>query len=133
MIREPLAGQPAAGPVPRETLVALLSPGRTIEGVIRAAQVSDAQWGPPTGVNLPALCTTVGAMALALERVAGKSATDLLDWTPDPAILKLVKTWPGNVASARARDMGLEPDSDFESIVREYIRENPGAIKLPVQ
>ena len=93
----------------------LASPATTVEGIIRAAQATDAEWGPPTGMNLPALRTTVGEMAQALERVAGKTATDLLDWTPDPAILRLVRTWPGNVAFARAHALGLAPDSDFES------------------
>ena len=133
MIREPLAGVQAAVPVPQETLVALSSPARTIEGVIRAATATDAQWGPLTAMNLPALRTSVGEMAGALERVAGKAGTALLDWTPDPAILRLVKTWPGNVASARANALGLQADTSFESVVREYIRENPGAVKLPLQ
>ena len=133
MIREPLAGEKAACPVAAETSVALSSPARTIEGVIRAAQATDAEWGPLTGVNLPSLRTTVGDMAAALERVAGKAATDLLDWTPDPAIVRLVKTWPGNVTFERARKLGLQPDSDFETVVRDYIRENPGAVKLPLR
>ena len=76
MIREPLAGQKAACPVAPETSVALSSPARTIEGIIRAAQATDAEWGPLTAVNLPSLRTTVGEMAAALERVAGKAATD---------------------------------------------------------
>jgi nucleoside-diphosphate-sugar epimerase len=133
MIREPLAGQRAAVPVPAGTVAALASPARTIEGIIRAAQVSDEQWGPLTAVNLPALRTTVGEMAAALERVAGKAATDLLDWTPDPAIMRLVETWPGNIAFERARSFGLNPDTDFETVIRDYIRENPGAVKLPLQ
>ena len=83
-------------------------------------------------MNLPSLRTTVGEMADALEKVGGKAATALLDWAPDQAVQRLVKTWPGNVASTRARTLGLEPDKDFESIVRDYIRENPGAVKLPI-
>lgn len=133
MIREPLAGEKAACPVPADTPVALASPARTIEGIIRAAEATDDQWGPFTAVNLPALRTSVGEMAAALERVAGKAATDLLDWTPDPAILRLVKTWPGNVAYARATGLGLTADTDFEAVVRDYIRENPGAVQLPVR
>jgi D-erythronate 2-dehydrogenase len=133
MIREPLAGVAAPVPVPASTPVALSSPRSTIEGIVRAAETADAEWGPLNAMNLPALRTTVGEMAAALERVAGKAATGLLDWTEDPAILKLVKTWPGNVLAARAAGLGLMPDPDFESIVREYVRENPDAVKLPVQ
>ncbi|MEO8652666.1 MAG: D-erythronate dehydrogenase [Ramlibacter sp.] len=133
MIREPLAGHKAACPVAPGTSVALSSPARTIEGIIRAAQATDAEWGPLTAVNLPSLRTTVGEMAAALEKVAGKAAADLLDWTPDPAIVRLVKTWPGDVMFERARALGLQADTDFESVVRDYIRENPAAVKLPVR
>ena len=133
MIREPLAGLKGACPVPRETPVALASPATTVDGIIRVAEATDQEWGPLTAMNLPALRTSVGEMAEALERVAGKAATALLDWTPDPAIQQLVKTWPGNVASARANALGLQPDKDFETVVREYIRENAAAIKLPVR
>lgn len=132
MIREPLAGVRAQVPVPADTPVALASPARTIEGIVRAAEASAADWGPLTAMNLPALSTTVGEMAKALERVAGPAATALLDWTPDAAILRLVKTWPGNIASTRAKAMGLTADADFEAIVRDYIRENPGAVALPL-
>jgi nucleoside-diphosphate-sugar epimerase len=133
MIREPLAGIRAAAPVPPDTLVALSSPSRTVEGIIRAAEVTDEQWGPLLGLNLPSFRITVGEMAKSLERVAGKAGTDLLDWTPDEAILKLVRTWPGNVACARAKTLGLEPDPSFDDVVRDYIRENPQAVKLPVK
>jgi nucleoside-diphosphate-sugar epimerase len=133
MIREPLAGLKGACPVPRETPVALASPGTTVEGIIRAAEATDEEWGPLTGMNLPSLRTSVGEMADALELVGGKSAAALLDWTPDPAVQKLVRTWPGNIASERAQALGLRPDKDFESVVREYIRENPGAVKLTIR
>ncbi|MFH0129234.1 D-erythronate dehydrogenase [Variovorax sp. VaC1] len=131
MIREPLAGLRAACPVPDETPVAIASPARTIEGIVRAAEASDAQWGPRTALNLPSLATTVGAMAAALERVAGKAATALLDRTPDPAIQRIVKTWPGHFQTARAHALGLAADESFEAVIREYVRENPDAVKLP--
>jgi nucleoside-diphosphate-sugar epimerase len=131
MIREPLAGLPAACPVPDATPVAIASPARTIEGIVRAAEATDAQWGPRTALNLPSLATTVGEMAAALERVAGKAATALLDRTPDPAIQRIVKTWPGHIETARARALGLRPDPSFEAVIRDYVRENPDAVKLP--
>lgn len=130
MIREPLSGVRAQVPVGPEVEHPILSPSRTIEGLIRCAQASDAQWGPLTGLNLPALRVSVGEMAAALERIAGPEATSLLDWTPDASILKLVSTWPGHVKSARAHALGLTANPDFDDVIREYIRENPQAIKL---
>lgn len=130
MIREPLAGQRAVVPVPPETRVALASPARTVEGIVRAAEASDADWGPLTALNLPALHTTVAEMAAALERVAGRDATALLDWQPDPLVQRVVGGWPGAVAFTRARALGLAPDADFEAVVRAYVRENPQAVSV---
>ena len=64
------------------------------------------------------------------DDVVGKAATDLIDWTPDENIRRIVKSWPGRVESARARALGLSSDPDFETIIRDYIRENPQAIKI---
>ncbi len=131
MIREPLAGVRGACPVAKETPVALSSPGRTVEGIIRAAEATDKEWGARTAINLPALSTTVGEMAAALEKVAGKDVAALIDWAPDANIRKIVATWPGRIDAARARGLGLEADAGFEDIVRAYIRENPEAVKVP--
>ncbi|WP_114972698.1 D-erythronate dehydrogenase [Rhodoferax ferrireducens] len=133
MIREPLAGVQAVCPVAADTAVALSSPARTVQGLIRAAEASTQAWGPRTGLNLPALTTTPGEMAAALARVAGPAATALIDWTPDPAIGNIVKTWPARVNTARARGLGLLPEESFEEIIREYIRENPYAVKLSIR
>jgi len=105
MVREPLAGVKAACPVPAVTLIALSSPARTIEGIIRAAEVSSEAWGPLTAINLPALCTSVGEMAVALERVAGTAATDLLDWTPHTADSLLGAEW----SRPYSREIGAYP------------------------
>jgi nucleoside-diphosphate-sugar epimerase len=133
MIREPLAGVRARVPVPRETAVALSSPANTVAGLLRSAEASDAEWGARTAVNFPALTVTVGEMADALERVAGPAATALLDWQPDPAIERIVSSWPSRIDAQRARGLGLEADAAFEDIVRAYIAENAAAVQLAVR
>lgn len=125
MIREPLAGVAARVPVPADTSVALSSPANTVRGLVRAAEVSDKVWGSRTGMNMPALQTTVGAMAQALRKIGGEAAHNLLQWEVDPAIAAIVATWPSNVVSPRANALGLHADADFESIVRSYIAERP--------
>jgi nucleoside-diphosphate-sugar epimerase len=129
MLREPLAGVRAVCPVPADTPVALSSPARTIAGLVAAAQASDQSWGPRTALTLPALTTTPAEMAAALERVAGPEVAALIDWTPDPAIHNIVKTWPARINARRAAGLGLLPESSFEEIVRAYIRENTDAIR----
>jgi D-erythronate 2-dehydrogenase len=133
MIREPLAGVKGACPVSPDTEVALSSPSLTIQGIIRAAETSDAAWGPRTALNLPAITTTTGDMAAALERVAGPAATALIDWTPDANIRNIVKTWPARINAVRAQGLGLLPAASFEAIIRQYVDENPDAIKLALR
>jgi D-erythronate 2-dehydrogenase len=128
MIREPLAGVVSVVPVAAETAVALSSPTRTVEGIIRCAQASDADWGPLTAINLPAVTTTVSAMAEALKSIAGDAPFNLLKWQIDPAIARIVATWPTRIASPRANALGLQADRSFEDIVQAYMRENPEAV-----
>jgi D-erythronate 2-dehydrogenase len=125
MIREPLAGVRAACPVAPDIPVALSSPSRTIAGLIRAVEARDADWGARTAINLPALRTTPAEMADALKKLAGQTVFDLIDWTPDPVISNIVTSWPAVIDAGRARGLGLLPDGDFESIIAEYLRENP--------
>ena len=133
MIREPLAGVKGACPVLPDTEVALSSPALTIQGIIRAAETSDVAWGPRTALNLPAITATTGEMAAALERVAGPEAAALIDWTPDANIRRIVKTWPARINAVRANGLGLLPEAGFEAIIRDYVRENPDAVKLAIR
>jgi len=121
IIREPLAGLRATCPVPPETPIALSSPRRTLQGILRAAAVSDATWGSTTAMNLPALATTPRSMAEAMDRVAGYAASDLIDWTDDPVTGPIVRSWPAIVEAPRAAALGLHPETSFDDIVREYL------------
>jgi nucleoside-diphosphate-sugar epimerase len=107
IIREPLAGVRAPCPVPADTPVALASPGRALDGILRAAAATD--------------------MAGAMDRVAGYAASDLIDWTDDPAIGDIVRSWPARFETRRAHALGLRPDRSFDDIVREYIAGLPAA------
>jgi D-erythronate 2-dehydrogenase len=123
IIREPLAGLRANAPVPPDTAVALSSPARAVEGLLRAAAAAPRQWGDPTAVNLPSVTVTVGEMVHTLERVAGPAVSGLVGWEPDDAIAAIVRSWPARFATTRAAGLGLSPDDSFEAIVRAHLRD----------
>ncbi|CAN5292198.1 SDR family oxidoreductase [soil metagenome] len=123
IVREPLAGAPSNSPVAPDTLVAVTSPARTVDGLVRAATASDAEWGPHTAVTLPALTVSVGGIVDALARVAGPEAAALVGWEPDPAIAAIVTSWPSRFEAARARGLGLTADPDFDTVIRDYLRD----------
>jgi nucleoside-diphosphate-sugar epimerase len=120
IIREPLAGQRATCPVPPGTPLALSSPRRTIDGIVRAAAAGDAEWGSRTAMNLPALSTTPREMADALDRVAGQGSSALIDWAEDPSVTAVIVSWPAQLITARAGHLGLTAEQSFDDIIREY-------------
>lgn len=125
MVREPLAGQRAACPVPPDTPVALSSPGRTIDGILRAAAVDAATWGSRTAMNLPSITTTPREMAAALDRVTGEPTSRLVDWTEDAAVAAIVGSWPARFVTTRATALGLRPDDAVDDLIREYLADHP--------
>jgi len=126
IIREPLAGLRANSPVPPGTAVAVSSPARAVEGLLRAAEAAPDAWGDPTAVNLPPLTVTVGEMVQTLERVAGPAVSGLVGWEPDEVIAGIVGSWPARFAADRAAALGLLPDDGFETVVRSYVRDTEG-------
>lgn len=132
IIREPLAKLPAACPVDPRTRVALASPRRTIEGILRVAEAERGTGaGQLTGrlpVNLPALTVSVADMLDTLRKVGGASAVDLVTVAPDPAVEAIVGSWPSVLDSRRAAALGLRPDPSFLAVVQDYVSDHPDAV-----
>lgn len=128
IIREPLAGQRATCPVAPPTEVALISPGRAVAGLLRAATASDQEWADRRPVNLPALTVTVAEMVAALDRAA-PGASALIDWAADPVIAAMVTNWPARIRAGRAARLGLTPDPGMDSIVASH-REDQAAARV---
>jgi nucleoside-diphosphate-sugar epimerase len=121
IIREPLAGKAAVCPAPPDTPIALSSPRKTVEGIVRAATVGDTEWGSRTAMNLPALTTTPREMAAALDRVTGEHTSRLIEWSDDAAVRAVVESWPARFVTERASALGLMPETSFDEIVRRYL------------
>lgn len=128
IVREPLAGVEAVCPVAAETAVALASPASTIAGLIAVAEASREAFGGRTALNLPALTVTVQQMLEALREVGGEEAVRLVRFEPDANIARIVGGWPARFDSPRARALGLFPDRDFHSVVRQYVRDHREAV-----
>ena len=126
IIREPLNGVVSVCPVPPETKVWALSPRSTVHNLIHAHELDRAAFGSAGAVNLPGLTTTVGEMVAAMGRVAGANTMKLVEWKEDPAILKLVRTWPGDFVTARAEKMGFVHDASFDDVVKAYMEDELG-------
>jgi nucleoside-diphosphate-sugar epimerase len=101
----------------------LLSPRRAIAALIAGHELSAQALGNSRIINLPGLAVSVGEMVAALEKVAGPEVAARITFAPDPAIERIVQSWPGAWDVSRARALGLEADADFESIIRSHIED----------
>jgi nucleoside-diphosphate-sugar epimerase len=123
IVREPLNGQQAVCPVPADTLVALASPQRAIEGLLTAAEATSEAWGGRTAVTLPALTVRVSDMLDALETAAGRVVRERVRFEENPIIARMMLGWPAHFETERAHRLGLSADPDFLSIIRQFQKE----------
>ena len=130
IIREPVANMPAVCPVSLDTRCAVASPKASVGFLIRAATLTADEVGDgPRTFNMPSLTVSVKEMIASLERTTGKHATELIKHEPDPFIMKIVNSWPQEIEAARAKALGFEPDTSYDTIIETYIDEDLGGWK----
>jgi nucleoside-diphosphate-sugar epimerase len=123
VFREPLNGVECVLPVGVETVMPLAGYRTIVEGFVRLHEADGAKLGEDRAVSLPSLDVTVADMIAALKRVAGNRHLGDIRVEPDPAIEKIVATWPIGTTFERALSLGLPKDPDLDSIVRAYIED----------
>jgi len=72
-------------------------------------------------MNLPALNVTVQQMLDALEAVAGPAVRARVKFVRDERIANIVANWPKGAKALRAPRLGLQPDANFQDVIRQYI------------
>ncbi len=123
IIREPLTGKEAICPVSPQTSVVVLSPRRAVSAMIHGHELPVERLGTEPTIQLPATGTTAGELVEALRSIAGDRVADRVTWRPDPAIQKIVNTWPAQLVAERPRDLGFSPDESVEDIIRAFIED----------
>jgi nucleoside-diphosphate-sugar epimerase len=123
IIREPLAGQEAILPVPRDVLHTHASPRSAVKFLIHAAGLDSGKIGPRRNLTMPGVAVTVGEQIEALARVAGNNVTALIKEQPDEAVWAIVKNWPTRFEAKRARELGFSAEQNFDDIVKAHIED----------
>ena len=129
IVREPLSGVSATCPVPANTRMWLTSPRSVIANLIVGHEAPATAFAHARSVNVPGISVAVGEIVAALGRVAGTDAASRVHWQVDDAIDRIVATWPRDFDARFGRSLGMHSDSDFDSIIRQYIADElpPGS------
>ncbi len=88
IIREPLVGEEAILPVPRDVVHTHASPRSAVRYLIHAAELDGDRVGPRRNLTLPGVAVTVGEQIEALERVAGPGPVSLIADADYDAIIR---------------------------------------------
>ncbi|WP_223536377.1 D-erythronate dehydrogenase [Pseudomonas sp. GL-B-16] len=123
IIREPLNGQPSVCPVPLDTRLWLMSPAQAIRNLIHGHELSGEQLTEGRVINMPGLSITVERMIDALRQTAGEEVAGRIRMERNPAIERIVGSWPGAFCATYSRDLGFTADEDFTDVIEQFINE----------
>lgn len=121
IIREPLAGVAANCPVDPSTRIWLVSPRTVVASLVTAHEAPASAFGASRTINVPGISVTVREMVDALRKVAGDAVANRITYERDPAIERIVLTWPRDFDAKFGRSLGMGVDADYEAIVRQYV------------
>jgi len=124
IIREPLSGREAVCPVSADTVMALASPRRVVDALLRAHDLPAAAFATRGSLQLPGFSVAVGEIAAAVRRVGGNQAYTRIRWEPDPLIQRIVSGWPQALAAPRAAALGFTADAGIDEVVQAFIEDD---------
>ena len=129
IIREPLCGQESVCPVPASLELWLSSPRAAVANLAHAAWLPPGSLADRRAVNLPGITVTVAEMLAVLARLGGPEAAARVRFAEDPAVARIVSSWPARFDVSRAIALGFVRDPGFESLVRDFMNDRaaPGA------
>jgi nucleoside-diphosphate-sugar epimerase len=121
ILREPLAGESAVCPVSADTRMWILSPEGAVRTLLHALRLSADDWGWQRTLNAPGLTVSVVEALAALGRVAGDETVARVRFERDPAIERIVTSWPARFSTDRAHALGFHADASIEAIIHAHI------------
>ena len=124
IVREPLSGVEAICPVAPATRMWVQSPRSVIDNLIVGHEAPASAFSYTRSVNVPGISVAVADMVNALREVAGEEVAARVKWNYDPAIDRIVSTWPSRFAPRLGPSLGMKADADFAGIVRAYMADD---------
>jgi len=121
IIRDTLEGRRANCPVPANTKVWILSPGRVTEAFIHAAGLPQESLGNNRMIPLTGITTSIQQLVDALRDLVGDEVVNRIDWEPDEFLRSIVLTWPPNFVTDKANQLGFKADQNVKEIIQSFI------------
>lgn len=121
LIREPLAGRAYTAPVGPDAVLWLLSVGRCVDNLIRAALLPAQAMNLRRVINLPCVAASTGEIVTAIGRAAGADAAARVTYRPDVKLQAQFGGWPRDFHPGRAMELGFAADESIDAIIRGHL------------
>lgn len=121
IIREPLNGESAICPVSRDLTLCVTSPDTVVDNLLLASRLDAEDFGDWRIVNLPGISVTVHEMLYSLSRATNDKTLDLIQFKEDPAINRIVRSWPTTLDNKKAQQLGFKVDKNFDDVIQRYM------------
>ena len=126
IIREPLNGESTTCPVSPDLSLWLTSPDTVIDNLLLASRLDAEDFGDWRVVNLPGISVTVQEMLYSLSRATNDETLGLIQFKEDPAINRIVSSWPGTLDNRKALQLGFKVDRNFDHFIQQYLASQRG-------
>ena len=123
IVREPLLGLKTDLPVGDDFAVWVASPRRAVEWLLHAATMDTTPMGLDRSVNPPGMSVTIAHILQALDAVR-QGASSYVQRVSDPALMKIVATWPAAFDTHRARRLGFSSHEPLLDVVRAFVEDD---------
>ncbi len=122
IIREPLNGEDAWCPVQPDMGLWLCSPATIIENLLIGARLESSRIPSWRILNMPGISVTVREMLTSLRSHAGDGALAHVRFREDPAIERIVGTWPSRIDNSLSLGLGFKVDTSFDDFIAQHRR-----------
>lgn len=121
IIREPLKQEISNCPVDANLPLWVSSPNSVIKNIIHASQIDTKSLQDFRTINLPGLQTSPKEMIETLVNLVGQSCLNFITYEKNEDVERIVSSWPKSMNNERELALGFIKDSDFNSILNNYI------------
>lgn len=121
IIREPLKQEISNCPVDSNLPLWVSSPNSVIKNIIHASQINTKSLQGFRTINLPGLQTSPKEMIETLVNLVGQSCLNFITYEKNEDVERIVSSWPKSMNNERELALGFIKDSDFNSILNNYI------------
>ncbi len=121
IIREPLTGVDVVCPVAADTEIAVISPWRVVDALVKILDLEPSAIGADRTVMLPGIPMRAADAVDAVRASGAERQLGQVHFEADPEVQRIVDSWPTSIVGGRADALGMGGDQSVAAIVRQHI------------